>query len=97
MPTCNTCAHFRPVKPRKTSLQRYEEDSRPESPKGFWGGLRWSWDPQKWRADPPSAWHLELDAAIVEDNAMGGWCSRFPKTEYVRRDYGCGEHTRRAS
>lgn len=87
---CEICIHFVPRTPKKTPVEAYEEDTRPE-PVGFFQKLAWFWNPQAWRRPEPDEWDLALSEAIKEDNANGGHCHRFPNSVWTTRDHLCGE------
>lgn len=89
---CETCRFFEPNTPEKTLRQQWEEDTRPELPRGIVGLWCRIWSRAQFRVDEPTdIWAMRADSYISNRN-QAGRCRRFPRSVEVSRRYGCGEY-----
>lgn len=95
--SCNVCAHSCPRKPHRTRLERWEEDTRPERPKGFLGALKWLLNPNQFRDEHPydgskGIWSAETwDKIELRAREQDIVCSLMPEHIMVSKKHYCGQ------
>lgn len=96
---CIDCDYSCPRKPIKTFMEQWEEDKRPERPKGFWGLLQWLYNPNKFKLEKPYKEednkdniykHLDLLELVDRKNAVT--CTLHPKWKKVNKNHFCGNY-----
>jgi hypothetical protein len=95
-PSCIRCVHSSPRKPSKTYLEEWEQDTRPERPKGFLGALKALFKPDKYKGPHPYTikgrlgwcW-AELHDAITTAENKHVICQLLPEHVSVPRKHFC--------
>lgn len=96
---CENCAHSSPRKARTTHLEAWEQDARPERPKGLIGALKEFINPKQFRNPHPYGKKERLCASVFEfrdaceivARKTQVICTLMPKHVEVHREHYCGQ------